>query len=170
MDANAVRAARLRGAGRRRLRRRRGGGGGGTSTPAAEAVSTDGAKVAPTLDAGARRRRATSRSAPARTRPAATTRAVERFNERYADQGLGAELLEFPEGSDNQREQAVQRLEARSPECDVIQADIIWIAEFASQKWAMDMTEYIEGREDEFIPSTLAPNAVRRSLLGGARR
>jgi multiple sugar transport system substrate-binding protein len=86
------------------------------------------------------------------------TRAVERFNERYADQGLRAKLLEFPEGSDNQREQAVTRLEARSPECDVFQADIIWIAEFASQKWAMDLTEYVKARAGEFIPSTLAPN------------
>ena len=85
-------------------------------------------------------------------------RTVERFNERYADQGLQAELLEFPEGSDNQREQAIQRLEAKSPECDVFQADIIWIAEFAQQRWAMDLTEYVEGRADEFIPSTLAPN------------
>jgi len=67
---------------------------------------------------------------------------------------LAAKLLEFPEGSDNQREQAIQRLEARSPECDVIQADIIWVAEFASQHWMMDMTSYVEGRKDEFIPST----------------
>ena len=40
----------------------------------------------------------------------------------------------------------------------MIQADIIWVAEFASQHWMMDMTSYIEGRKDEFIPSTLAPN------------
>jgi multiple sugar transport system substrate-binding protein len=52
------------------------------------------------------------------------TRAVERFNERYADQGLRADLLEFPEGSDAQRQQAVQRLEARSPECDVYAAEL----------------------------------------------
>jgi multiple sugar transport system substrate-binding protein len=84
--------------------------------------------------------------------------AIERFNEHYADQGLTAELLEFPEGSDNQRAQAVQRLEARSSECDVIQADVIWVAEFAEQGWAMDLTDYVEGRADEFIPSTLEPN------------
>ena len=127
------------------------------TAPPAEAGNVDGAKVAPTLEQA---RDATGKVTfcAGKDTTGGYTRAVERFNERYADQGLKADLLEFPEGSDNQREQAVQRLEARSPECDVIQADIIWIAEFASQKWAMDLTEYIEGRADEFIPSTLEPN------------
>lgn len=93
-------------------------------------------------------------------------RAVERFNDRYADQGLRAELLEFPEGSDNQRAQAVQRLEARSAECDVYQADIIWIAEFAQQGWVMDLTAYVESRADEFIPSTLVPNRYEGRYWG----
>lgn len=60
-------------------------------------------------------------------------------------------------GSDNQRAQAIQRLEAKSSGCDVYQADVIWTAEFASQKWIMDLTAYVEGRANEFIPSTLAP-------------
>ena len=122
-----------------------------------DAGNTEGARVAPTLDEA---RDATGKVTfcAGKDTSGGYTDAVERFNERYADQGLRAELLEFPEGSDNQREQAVQRLEARSPECDVYQADIIWIAEFAQQKWAMDLTEYVEGRAAEFIPSTLAPN------------
>jgi multiple sugar transport system substrate-binding protein len=127
------------------------------AAPQAEAGAVEGAKVAPTLEES---RDATGKVTfcAGKDTTGGYARAVERFNERYADQGLEADLLEFPEGSDNQREQAVQRLEARSPECDVIQADIIWIAEFASQKWAMDVTEYVEGRADEFIPSTLEPN------------
>jgi multiple sugar transport system substrate-binding protein len=131
--------------------------GGGPSTPAAEGGSIDGAKVAPTLEQA---RDATGKVTfcAGKDTTGGYARAVERFNERYADQGLEADLLEFPEGSDNQREQAVTRLEARSSECDVIQADIIWIAEFATQKWAMDLTEYVKGREGEFIPSTLEPN------------
>jgi multiple sugar transport system substrate-binding protein len=130
---------------------------GGAAPAEAEAGAVEGAKVAPTFDEA---RDATGKVTfcAGKDTSGGYTRAVERFNERYADQGLKADLLEFPEGSDNQREQAVQRLEAGSPECDVIQADIIWIAEFASQKWAMDLTEYVEGREDEFIPSTLEPN------------
>jgi multiple sugar transport system substrate-binding protein len=84
--------------------------------------------------------------------------AVDRFNQRYADQGLKARLVEFPNGSDEQRQQAIQRLQAKSPDCDVYQSDVIWIAEFAQQKWIMDLSDYVKSRQDEFIPSTLAPN------------
>jgi len=139
------------------------GGGGGSAD--VERGSTEGAPSAPTIEAA---REATGKVTfcAGKDTTGGYTRTVERFNERYADQGLTAELLEFPEGSDAQRQQAVQRLEARSPECDVIQADIIWIAEFASQKWAMDLTGYVETRADEFIPSTLAPNRYDERYWG----
>jgi multiple sugar transport system substrate-binding protein len=129
-------------------------GGGG---PDADRGSTDGAHKAPTLEQS---RDATGHVTfcAGKDTSGGYKHAVERFNQRYVDQGLEAELLEFPEGSDAQRAQAVQRLEARSPECDVYQADIIWIAEFAQQRWAMDITDYVESRADEFIPSTLAPS------------
>jgi multiple sugar transport system substrate-binding protein len=35
---------------------------------------------------------------------------------------------------------------------------VIWIAEFAQQHWIMDLSDYVKSRQDEFIPSTLAPN------------
>jgi trehalose/maltose transport system substrate-binding protein len=123
----------------------------------AERGSTEGAKKAPSIEQA---RDATGKITfcAGKDTTGGYANAVERFNQRYADQGLSAELLEFPEGSDNQREQAVQRLEARSPECDVFQADVIWIAEIAQQHWALDLTDYVATRADEFIPSTLAPN------------
>jgi multiple sugar transport system substrate-binding protein len=65
-----------------------------------------------------------------------------------------AKLLELPESADEQRNQLVQRLEARSPECDVMGIDVIWTAEFANQGWVKDVTPVIEARRDEFIPST----------------
>jgi multiple sugar transport system substrate-binding protein len=79
------------------------------------------------------------------------------FNKKFSSQGLSAKLIEFPESADEQRNQFVQRQRAKSPECDVFQADVIWTAEFASQKWIMDLSKYVESRADEFIPSTLAP-------------
>ena len=101
------------------------------ASAAAPATGTvEGAKAAPTLEE-ARDAKGNVTFCAGKDTSGGYAARVERFNERYADQGLEAELLEFPEGSDNQREQAVQRLEARSPECDVYQADIIWIAEFA---------------------------------------
>jgi ABC-type glycerol-3-phosphate transport system substrate-binding protein len=58
------------------------------------------------------------------------------------------------ESADEQRNQFVQRQEAKSSECDVFYSDVIWTAEFAIQNWLYDMTPYVEQRRDEFIPST----------------
>ena len=81
------------------------------------------------------------------------TAAIKRFNEQNPD--INAELLEFSTSADEQRTQFVQRQEAKSGECDVFYADVIWTAEFASQKWIFDMTPYVESKKDELIPATL---------------
>jgi multiple sugar transport system substrate-binding protein len=80
---------------------------------------------------------------------------IDRFNERYEPQGLKADLLEFPESADEQRNQFVQRQEVRSDECDVFKADTVFMAELVSQGWLLDMTDYVATRAREFIPSTL---------------
>ena len=79
--------------------------------------------------------------------------AVKRFNEQNPD--VNATLLEFSASADEQRAQFVQRQEAESGECDVFYADVIWTAEFASQKWIFDMSPYVETREADLIPATL---------------
>lgn len=79
--------------------------------------------------------------------------AVQAFN--AANPGLKAKLLEFSTSADEQRTQFVQRQEAKSSECDVFYADVIWTAEFASQKWIYDMTPYVEQRKADLIPATL---------------
>ena len=101
------------------------------------------------------RRRAPSATAPARTRPGALGRAVDQFNAEYEAQGLEAELFEFPEEADEQRNQFTQRAQAKSPECDIFYADDVWTAEFASQKWIYDLTPYVQERASEFVPATL---------------
>src|SRR3954469_7225457 len=81
---------------------------------------------------------------------------VAEFNKLNASTGLKARLLEFPESADEQRNQFIQRQEAKSGECDIFYSDVIWTAEFASQKWLLDMSDYINQRKAEFIPSTLS--------------
>ena len=49
-------------------------------------------------------------------------------------------MIEFPESADAQREQFVERQDAKSADCDVFYSDVIWTAEFAQQKWLYDMT------------------------------
>ncbi len=126
-------------------------------TAGAEKGSTEGAKVAPTL-AEAKDATGTVTFCAGKDNSGGYHSAVERFNARYKDQGLQAKLIEFPNGSDEQRQQAIQRLQAKSSDCDVYQSDVIWVAEFAQQHWIMDLSDYVKSRQDEFIPSTLAPN------------
>jgi multiple sugar transport system substrate-binding protein len=81
------------------------------------------------------------------------TALVKQFNQ--ANPGITAKLLEFPTSADEQRNQFVQRQEAKSGECDVFFSDVIWTAEFAAQKWLLDMSDYVNTRKADFIPSTL---------------
>ena len=81
------------------------------------------------------------------------TEAVKKFNAQ--GNGVTVNLLEFSTSADEQRTQFVQRQEAKSGECDVFSSDVVWTAEFASQKWLMDMTPYVDTRKDEIIEATL---------------
>jgi multiple sugar transport system substrate-binding protein len=81
------------------------------------------------------------------------TALVKEFNQ--ANPGITAKLLEFSTSADEQRASFVQRQEAKSGECDVFYSDVIWTAEFASQKWLYDMTPYLESKKSELIPATL---------------
>jgi multiple sugar transport system substrate-binding protein len=78
---------------------------------------------------------------------------VENFNEGNPDATV--RLLELPESADEQRRLQIQRLRAESAECDVLGMDVIWTAEYAAQRWLLDVTDAVEQRRDEFIPSTL---------------
>jgi multiple sugar transport system substrate-binding protein len=128
-----------------------GGGNGGTSgtestgttegSKAVDPASMEGAKGEVTYCTG-------------KDTSGAQKESVRIFNKENEANGLSAKLLEFPESADEQRNQFVQRQEAKSGECDIFYADVIWTAEFASQNWLLDLTPYVEGRKDEFIPAT----------------
>ncbi|HEX8855339.1 MAG TPA: ABC transporter substrate-binding protein [Thermoleophilaceae bacterium] len=64
-------------------------------------------------------------------------------------------LTELPTAADEQRNQLIQRLRAKSPECDVLGMDVIWTGEFAGQNWLLNVTPAINARKNEFIPSTI---------------
>ena len=77
---------------------------------------------------------------------------IDAFNK---ESEVEAELLELSESADEQRNQLITRAQAKSPECDVMGLDVIWTAEFANQGWAKDLTQVVEQRRADFIPSTL---------------
>jgi multiple sugar transport system substrate-binding protein len=83
----------------------------------------------------------------------AFSQVVKLYNQSHP--GVHVNLLELPTSADEQRTQLVQRLQAKSSECDVLGMDVIWTAEFASQGWLRDVTPAIQARQSEFIPATL---------------
>jgi multiple sugar transport system substrate-binding protein len=78
---------------------------------------------------------------------------VSRYNK--ANPNAHAKLLELPTSADQQRTQIIQRLRAKSPECDVIGMDVTWTAEFAGQNWLRDVSDLVNKRQADFIPSTV---------------
>jgi multiple sugar transport system substrate-binding protein len=125
------------------------GGGGGTASE--ETGTTEGAKV---IDVNAMENASGEVTlCMGKDTGGDVTEAVKQFNAQ--DNGVTVKLLEFSTSADEQRAQFVQRQEAQSGECDVFSSDVIWTAEFASQKWLFDLTPYVETREDELIPATL---------------
>jgi trehalose/maltose transport system substrate-binding protein len=79
---------------------------------------------------------------------------VKKFND--ANSNAKVKLIELPTSADQQRAQQVQRLRAKSSECDVLGIDTIWTAEYASQGWIYDVTDVMNSRKSEFIGSTVA--------------
>ena len=93
---------------------------------------------------------------------------IDLFNEKYESQGLTAKLVEFPASADEQRNQFIQRQQAKSGDCDVFSSDVIWTAEFASQKWLYDMTPYIEAQGSDYIDATIETVTYDEQDLGRA--
>ena len=78
---------------------------------------------------------------------------IDNFNKENPDANV--KLLELPEDAGEQRRLQVQRLEAKSPECDLLGTDVIWTAEYAAQGWLLDVSDFISKNGDKFIPSTV---------------
>src|SRR4051812_32480623 len=78
---------------------------------------------------------------------------VDKFNK--GNPKAHAKLIELPTSADDQRRLQVQRLRAKSSECDLLGMDVIWTAEYAAQGWLKDVSDYISKNGDKFIKSTV---------------
>lgn len=128
-----------------------GGGGGGTG---GEKGSTEGAKVIDPASMDSAKGAVTY--CTGKDTSGDMKEGLKAFTKEFTAQGLSAKIVEFPESADEQRNQFIQRQRAKSGECDLFEADVIWTAEFAQQRWLYDLTPYVQKRESEFIPSTLS--------------
>jgi multiple sugar transport system substrate-binding protein len=80
---------------------------------------------------------------------------IKSFNAKFGSQGYKASLTEFSASADQQRTAFIQRQQAKSSDCDVFSSDVIWTAEFASQKWLYDLTPYVNQARSKYIAAPL---------------
>ena len=139
-----------------------------TAAPAAPThrqISTKGSKKAPTLEA-AQGAKGTVTMCAGKDTSGALTEAIKLFNKEHEADGLKVVKRELATDATEVRNQFIQRAQAKSDECDVLQSDIIWTAEFAQQGWIMDLSDYAKPRKDEFIESTLSSYDYDGKLWG----
>jgi multiple sugar transport system substrate-binding protein len=75
-------------------------------------------------------------------------------------EGLDVELRTTPDAADHRHQLYVQWLNARVPEPDVLQLDIIWTAEFAAAGWILPL----DTDDESFFPATIEANRWRGVL------
>jgi multiple sugar transport system substrate-binding protein len=131
-----------------------GGGGGGSSSSGGGGTKISGAKV---IDANSLNSppKGTVKYCQGKDTTGIGHQLVKDFNTKYAAQGYKATLTEFPASADQQRAQFIQRQQAKSDDCDVFSSDVIWTAEFASQKWLYDLTPYVNAQKSKYIGAPL---------------
>src|ERR671910_129281 len=125
-----------------------GGGGGGGGGGSEETGATEGAK---TIDPGLiENAKGEVTYCQGKDTSGNAHYMIDEFNKKYGPD-LKAKLVEFPASADEQRNQFIQRQQAKSGDCDVFSSDVIWTAEFASQKWLYDMSPYMEDKKADYI-------------------
>jgi multiple sugar transport system substrate-binding protein len=128
-----------------------GGGGGGGGAASTGGNQTEGAKVIDPNSMKGAKGNITYCLGKDTTGFVNTT--VKDFNAAYPD--ITLKVVEFPTSADEQRNQFIQRQQAKSGDCDIFSSDVIWTAEFASQKWLYDVTPWIESKTDAFLKPPL---------------
>jgi multiple sugar transport system substrate-binding protein len=131
-----------------------GGGGGSSSSASGGGTKITGAKViqANSLNSPPK---GTIKYCQGKDTTGIGHQVVADFNTKYGAQGYKATLTEFPASADQQRAQFIQRQQAKSDDCDVFSSDVIWTAEFASQKWLYDLTPYVNAQRSKYIGAPL---------------
>jgi multiple sugar transport system substrate-binding protein len=88
-------------------------------------------------------------------------RQLVRFGERHP--GVEVELRVTPDAADQRHQLYVQWLNARAPDPDVLQLDVIWTAEFAGAGWILPLDTFAPD-VDDFVPAALAASRWRDTL------
>ncbi|MEX2662539.1 MAG: ABC transporter substrate-binding protein [Vicinamibacterales bacterium] len=82
-----------------------------------------------------------------------------------AARGIPVEIRATPDSADQRHQLYVQWLNARAPEPDVLQLDVVWTAEFAAAGWLLPLDRFSPSTDD-FFPATLEANRWNGRLFG----
>jgi multiple sugar transport system substrate-binding protein len=77
---------------------------------------------------------------------------LDRWNADHADQKVT--LIELPESADSQRAQMIQNAQAKSDTYDVLSVDNVWTAEFAANRYIVELPQ-AEFPMDKFLPPVI---------------
>jgi multiple sugar transport system substrate-binding protein len=80
-----------------------------------------------------------------------------------ANPDVRVEIQSTPDAADQRHQLYVQWLNARTPDPDVLQLDVIWTPEFAAAGWILALDRFAPDA-DAFFPATLDANRWRDSL------
>jgi multiple sugar transport system substrate-binding protein len=86
---------------------------------------------------------------------------LDRFAELHP--GVEVELRVTPDAADHRHQLYVQWLNARGPDPDVLQLDVIWTAEFAGAGWILPLDRFAFD-VDDFVPAAIAASRWRGTL------
>jgi multiple sugar transport system substrate-binding protein len=89
-------------------------------------------------------------------------RQLARFS---AERGIDVRIRATPDSADQRHQLYVQWLNARSPDPDVLQLDVIWTPEFAAAGWLLPLDRFGPDTSD-FFPATIEANRWRGALYG----
>ncbi|HEV8557266.1 MAG TPA: ABC transporter substrate-binding protein [Actinophytocola sp.] len=64
---------------------------------------------------------------------------VDKWNSDHADQKV--RIVELPESADGQRQQMVQNAQVKSDAYTILNLDVVWTAEFAANKWVVELPQ-----------------------------
>lgn len=64
---------------------------------------------------------------------------VDEWNADHPDEKV--EIVELPEAADEQRNQMIQNAQAKSKEFTVLNLDVVWTAEFAANRWVVELPQ-----------------------------
>jgi multiple sugar transport system substrate-binding protein len=92
---------------------------------------------------------------------AVVQRQLVRFGEGHP--GVEVELRVTPDAADQRHQLYVQWLNARAPDPDILQLDVIWTAEFAGAGWILPLDTFAPD-VDDFVPAAAAASRWRGVL------